>query len=175
MENENKTPEEEKDKKPEAEKPAEKAEENEPEKSAEKKSDEPKNESAKAEEKEPDGKQADEGGEGAAEKPEPVAAPDSKDEEILRLKTQIAAMQLGVKPDCMEDAVAIAESYVKAGKNDDINSALTAVIKKYPDMKSDGSDSKKQGGFKVGAGSSEKEENADSSRLASAFGLRKKK
>ncbi len=147
----------------------------EPEKSAEKKSDEPKNEPAKAEEKEPDGKQADEGGEGAAEKPEPVAAPDSKDEEILRLKTQIAAMQLGVKPDCMEDAVAIAESYVKAGKNDDINSALTAVIKKYPDMKSDGGDSKKQGGFKVGAGSSEKEENADSSRLASAFGLRKKK
>ena len=54
-----------------------------------------------------------------ADKPESEpapAVPDAKDEEILRLKTQIAAMSLGVKPDCMDDAVAIAESYVKSGK-----------------------------------------------------------
>lgn len=84
-------------------------------------------------------------------------------------------MQLGVKPDCMDDAVAIAESYVKAGKNEDINSALSAVVKKYPDMKAEGGDSRKQGGFKVGAGSSDKEEKEDSSRLSNAFGIRKKK
>lgn len=116
-----------------------------------------------------------------ADKPEPEpapeapAVPDAKDEEILRLKTQIAAMSLGVKPDCMDDAVAIAESYVKSGKSEDINSALSAVVKKYPDMKADGSDGKKQGGFKVGAGSSDKEEKPDNSRLDNAFGIKKKK
>ena len=107
-------------------------------------------------------------------KPAP-AVPDAKDEEILRLKTQIAAMSLGVKPDCMDDAVAIAESYVKSGKSEDINSALSAVVKKYPDMKADGSDGKKQGGFKVGAGSSDKDEKPDNSRLDNAFGIKKKK
>ena len=113
-----------------------------------------------------------------ADKPEsePASAvPDAKDEEILRLKTQIAAMSLGVKPDCMDDAVAIAESYVKSGKNEDINSALSAVVKKYPDMKADGGEGKKQGGFKVGAGSSDKEEKPDNSRLDNAFGIKKKK
>lgn len=113
-----------------------------------------------------------------ADKPESEpapAVPDAKDEEILRLKTQIAAMSLGVKPDCMDDAVAIAESYVKSGKNENINSALSAVVKKYPDMKADGSDGKKQGGFKVGAGSSDKEEKPDNSRLDNAFGIKKKK
>ena len=112
-----------------------------------------------------------------ADKPESEpapAVPDAKDEEILRLKTQIAAMSLGVKPDCMDDAVAIAESYVKSGKSEDINSALSAVVKKYPDMKADGSDGKKQGGFKVGAGS-DKNEKPDNSRLDNAFGIKKKK
>ena len=84
-------------------------------------------------------------------------------------------MSLGVKPDCMDDAVAIAESYVKSGKNEDINSALSAVVKKYPDMKADVGDSKKQGGFKVGAGSSDKNEKSDNSRLDNAFGIKKKK
>lgn len=83
--------------------------------------------------------------------------------------------ELGVKPDCMDDAVAIAESYVKSGKSEDINSALSAVVKKYPDMKADVGDSKKQGGFKVGAGNSDKEEKPDNSRLDNAFGIKKKK
>lgn len=107
--------------------------------------------------------------------PEAPATPDAKDEEILRLKTQIAAMSLGVKPDCMDDAVAIAESYVKSGKNEDINSALAAVVKKYPDMKGDGKDSgKKSGGFKVGADSSDSKK-ADDEKLSQAFGIKKKK
>ena len=165
-ENKKKSPEEEEKKPPEA--PAE--EEKDMDKPDEPKSGEP----AKPEEKAPDEKQADENGEGAAE-PEKPDFPDDKDEEILRLKTQIAAMQLGVKPDCMDDAVAIAERYVKAGKNEDINSELSAVVKKYPDMKAEGGDSRKQGGFKVGAGSSDKEEKEDSSRLSNAFGIRKKK
>ncbi|MGN0576875.1 MAG: hypothetical protein ACI4J2_12705 [Ruminococcus sp.] len=106
-ENKKKSPEEEEKKPPEA--PAEEGKDMD-------KPDEPKpGEPAKPEEKAPDENQADENGEGAAE-PEKPDSPDDKDEEILRLKTQIAAMQLGVKPDCMDDAVAIAESYVKAGK-----------------------------------------------------------
>ena len=94
-------------------------------------------------------------------------APDEKDQEILRLKTQIAAMQLGIKPDCIEDAVAVAESYVRNGSQQDINAALSAVVKKYPDMKGEGdkkSDGKKQGGFKVGAGSSDTDEKKPQSK-----------
>ena len=162
METEKKTPEEEK--KPDA--PA-----------AEQK-DEPKPEEKPAENKQTDDNGTAEKPEEKADKPESEpapAVPDAKDEEILRLKTQIAAMSLGVKPDCMDDAVAIAESYVKSGKNEDINSALSAVVKKYPDMKADVGDSKKQGGFKVGAGSSDKNEKSDNSRLDNAFGIKKKK
>ena len=98
--------------------------------------------------------------------------PDPKDEEILKLKTQLNAVQLGILPVCLEDATAIAESYVKSGKCKDINSALNEVVKKYPSMKSDSKDAKK-GGFKVGA-DSDKQNKTDESRLANAFGIRKK-
>ena len=82
--------------------------------------------------------------------------------------------ELGVKPDCMDDAVAIAESYVKSGKSEDINSALSAVVKKYPDMKADVGDSKKQGGFKVGAGSSDKEKSPTTADLITLSVSRKR-
>ncbi len=174
MEPEKKTPEEEKKPTPAAEqkdepKPEEKPAEN---KQTDDNGTADKPDESKAEEKKDDKPEE------KADKPESEpapAVPDAKDEEILRLKTQIAAMSLGVKPDCMDDAVAIAESYVKSGKNEDINSALSAVVKKYPDMKADGGDGKKQGGFKVGAGSSDKEEKPDNSRLDNAFGIKKKK
>lgn len=181
-------PEEEKDKEtsenPEQEKPETEKEEQKPE-------DKPKDE--KSEDKAPDDKQADENGEGEApekadEKPEDKPddpeekkdefspAADPKDEEILKLKTQIAAMQMGFKPECMEDAVVLAESYVKSGLEKDINSALSAVMKKYSDWKADGgkSDSKKSGGFKVGAGEPEKKP-TDDEKLNNAFGIKKKK
>ena len=157
MDEKKKTPEEEQEKKaapaeekkeePKAdEKPADKADEN----------------SADKEQPASDDSQADENGEGAdepADKPEQPAPagdkPDEKDEEILRLKTQIAAMQLGVSAEAMEDAVALAESYVRNGSAKDISAALSAVVKKYPDMKDkEGA----AGGFKVGAGASEAEE-----------------
>lgn len=134
---------------------------------------EEKKDESKAEEKPAvDDSQADENGEGAdkpAEDKQDSAenAPDEKDQEILRLKTQIAAMQLGIKPDCIEDAVAVAESYVRNGSQQDINAALSAVVKKYPDMKGEGgkkSDGKKQGGFKVGAGSSDTDEKKPQSK-----------
>lgn len=154
MDEKKKTPEEEQEKKavpaeekkeePKAdEKPADKADEN----------------SADKEQPASDDSQADENGEGAdepADKPAPAGdKPDEKDEEILRLKTQIAAMQLGVSAEAMEDAVALAESYVRNGSAKDISAALSAVVKKYPDMKGkEGA----AGGFKVGAGSSDTEE-----------------
>lgn len=154
MDEKKKTPEEEQEKKappaeekkeePKAdEKPADKADEN----------------SADKEQPASDDSQADENGEGAdepADKPEPAGdKPDEKDEEILRLKTQIAAMQLGVSAEAMEDAVALAESYVRNGSAKDISAALSAVVKKYPDMKGKEGTA---GGFKVGAGSSDTEE-----------------
>lgn len=175
MEPEKKTPEEEK--KPDAPAIEQKDEPKPEEKSAENKQTDDNGMAEKPDESKAEDKKDDKPEE-KADKPEsePVpAVPDAKDEEILRLKTQIAAMSLGVKPDCMDDAVAIAESYVKSGKSEDINSALSAVVKKYPDMKADGSDGKKQGGFKVGAGNSDKEEKPDNSRLDNAFGIKKKK
>lgn len=158
-EEEKKTPdthEEKKDEPKAEEKPADKADEN----------------PADKEQPAVDDSQADENGEGAdkpAEDKQDNAenAPDEKDQEILRLKTQIAAMQLGIKPDCIEDAVAVAESYVRNGSQQDINAALSAVVKKYPDMKGEGgkkSDGKKQGGFKVGAGSSDIDEKKPQSK-----------
>lgn len=158
-EEEKKTPdthEEKKDEPKAEEKPADKADEN----------------PADKEQPAVDDSQADENGEGAdkpAEDKQDSAenAPDEKDQEILRLKTQIAAMQLGIKPDCIEDAVAVAESYVRNGSQQDINAALSAVVKKYPDMKGEGdkkSDCKKQGGFKVGAGSSDTDEKKPQSK-----------
>ncbi len=162
-----KIPGEEEEKKPEA-----------PEKENPVKSDEPKEGEA------PDDKQPDENGEGAKaedvpkEEPKPEEKPpeptaDPRDEEILRLKTQIAAMQLGVKPECVEDATVVAENYVKSGKCKDINSALSEVVKKYPDMKADGKAGEKNG-FKVGAGSQKTGEKADDTKLSKAFGIKKK-
>lgn len=137
----------------------------------EKKADEPKNEGGKPEELvKPDEKSEEQ----PKEEIKPENNSDEKDAEILRLKTQISAMQSGIKPDCVEDAVAIAESYIKTGKSTDINTALSEVVKKYPDMKSDSKDTKKQGGFKVGA-ENQKEETIDESKLDNAFGIRKKK
>ena len=178
METEKKTPEEEK--KPDAPAPEQKDEPKPEEKPAENKQTDDNGTADKPDESKAEDKKDDKPEEKADKsEPEPApeapAVPDEKDEEILRLKTQIAAMSLGVKPDCMDDAVAIAESYVKSGKNDDINSALSAVVKKYPDMKADGGEGKKQGGFKVGAGSTDKEEKPDNSRLDNAFGIKKKK
>lgn len=175
MEPEKKTPEEEK--KPDAPATEQKDEPKPEEKPAENKQTDDNGTAEKPDESKAEDKKDDKPEE-KADKPESEpapAVPDAKDEEILRLKTQIAAMSLGVKPDCMDDAVAIAESYVKSGKSEDINSALSAVVKKYPDMKADGTDGKKQGGFKVGAGSSDKEEKPDNSRLDNAFGIKKKK
>lgn len=155
-EEEKKTPdthEEKKDEPKAEEKPADKADEN----SADKEQ--------PAEDKQDKQEQTSEDKSDEQEKPE--NAPDEKDQEILRLKTQIAAMQLGIKPDCIEDAVAVAESYVRNGSQQDINAALSAVVKKYPDMKGEGgkkSDSKKQGGFKVGAGSSDTDEKKPQSK-----------
>lgn len=158
-----------------------------PEEEEQKKSETPQEE-PKEEKPAPDDKQTDENGEGADKaenKPEPDKSPekeepkpeekpfenvpDPKDEEILRLKTQIAAMNLGIKPECVEDAVAIAESYVKSGKCKDTQSALSEVVKKYPDMKGEG----KTGGFKVGADSS-KNDKTDDNQLDRAFGIKKK-
>lgn len=154
MDEKKKTPEEEQEKKA---PPAE--EKKEEPKTDEKPADKADENSADKEQPASDDSQADENGEGAdepADKPEQPAPagdkPDEKDEEILRLKTQIAAMQLGVSAEAMEDAVALAESYVRNGSAKDISAALSAVVKKYPDMKGkEGA----AGGFKVGAGASE--------------------
>lgn len=172
MDEKKKTPDEEEQKAPAA--PEEKSEppkadENPPEEKPEQEpapAEEPPKEETPKEEPEPDAPE---------EEPAPeVPAEDPKDKEILQLKTQIAAMKLGIQADCVEDAVAVAEMLVSTGKSDSVDAALTAVVKKYPNMKG-GDGGKKSGGFKIGAGSSESSDKPDTSRLSSAFGIKKKK
>lgn len=177
MAEEKKKPEEEEQKKsesPEAEKPEEKKE------------DPPK--SGDAEGKASDDKQADENGGGAEskseEKPEPeekspsdvpeLSENDKLKAENLTLKTQLEALKIGFKPDCIEDAVVLAENLVKRDGSD-IAAALQSIAKKYPDWKSDAKSDKSAGGFKVGADAPKSKQNAVDESLDKAFGLRKKK
>ena len=167
MDEKKKTPDEEEQKAPAA--PEEKSE---PPKADEKSPEEkPEQEPAPAEEPPKEEPEPD----APEEEPAPeVSSEDPKDKEILQLKTQIAAMKLGIQADCVEDAVAVAEMLVSTGKSDSVDAALTAVVKKYPNMKG-GDGGKKSGGFKIGAGSSESSDKPDTSRLSSAFGIKKKK
>lgn len=162
-----------------------------PEAPAEGKKEEPAKDE-KPEEKASDESSADENGEGAAadkkpeekqeDKPAEEKAPeapqlskvDALKAENLTLKTKLEALSIGFAPDCLDDAVTLAEAIVKRDGTD-ISAALQAVAKKYPDWKSDAKDSKSKGGFKVGADSSEKEKKADDDRLSAAFGIKKKK
>lgn len=60
------------------------------------------------------------------EEPAPeVPAEDPKDKEILQLKTQIAAMKLGIQADCVEDAVAVAEMLVSRPGTQRIRPSMT--------------------------------------------------
>lgn len=54
-----------------------------------------------------------------------VPAEDPKDKEILQLKTQIAAMKLGIQADCVEDAVAVAEMLVSRPGTQRIRPSMT--------------------------------------------------
>lgn len=174
-------------KKPEEETPQD---EKKPEAPAEENPAQEKKEEPAKEEKASDDKQADENGEGAdappteekgEEKPEEEKTPEapklSETDELraenLRLKTQLEAMKVGFNPECLEDAVVLAENIVKRDGSD-ISAALQAVAKKYPDWKSGGKEEKSKAGFKVGA-DTPKDKKADDEQLNSAFGIRKKK
>lgn len=172
-------------KNPEGETPEEKK----PDTPPEDKPTEPPKEEPKAEENKPaesgEGEQTEEQPEAPPEKPKEEtpaeSAPpelsneDKLKEENFRLKTQLEAVKIGFNPDVIEDAVVLAENIVKKDGSD-IAKALQAVAKKYPDWKAEskGEDSKKKGGFKVGADSS-KQTSADDEKIRQAFGLKNKK
>ena len=174
---ENKAPEEEKDKKTEAE-------QTEP----------------KTEQSAPDDKQADENGEGAAAQPEqaeppteeapteetaseteakaetapdPSAELETLREENTRLKAQLEAHKAGFKGEYIEDAVLIAEHGAKRDGTT-IEEALQAVAKKYPEWKHTAGEGGKSG-FKVGAEPPKEDNTAVDDQLDAAFGIRKKK
>ena len=177
MDLENKAPEEEKDKKTEAE-------QTEP----------------KTEQPAPDDKQADEDGEGAAAQPEqaeppteeapaeetaseteakaetapdPSAELEQLREENVRLKAQLEAHKAGFKGEYIEDAVLIAEHGAKRDGTT-IEEALQAVAKKYPEWKHTAGEGGKSG-FKVGAEPPKEDNAAVDDKLDEAFGIRKKK
>ena len=180
MDLENKAPEEEKDKKTEAE-------QTEP----------------KTEQPAPDDKQADENGEGADVQPEqaeqeapaeqtpaetkpeaeaeteaepaadPAAELEQLREENVRLKAQLEAHKAGFKGEYIEDAVLIAEHGAKRDGTT-IEEALQAVAKKYPEWKHTAGEGGKSG-FKVGAEPPKEDNTAVDDKLDEAFGIRKKK
>ena len=180
MDLENKAPEEEKDKKTEAE-------QTEP----------------KTEQPVPDDKQADENGEGAAAQseqaeqeapaeqtpaetkpeaeaetkaetaPDPAAELEQLREENVRLKAQLEAHKAGFKGEYIEDAVLIAEHGAKRDGTT-IEEALQAVAKKYPEWKHTAGEGGKSG-FKVGAEPPKEDNTAVDDKLDEAFGIRKKK
>ena len=149
-------------------KPPEKPQEKSEEKPADEKQDN--NEGAKLEEK-----PTDESREEAPPEAEPpkLSVEDQLKAENLTLKTQLEAMKLGFRPDCIEDAVVLAENIVKRDGSD-IATALQAVAKKYPDWKQQANDKEKhKGGFKIGSdGGNSKQTSED--KLNKAFGIKKK-
>lgn len=95
---------------------------------------------------------------------------DQLKEENFRLRTQMTARDIGFRPDVIEDAVILAESIVKRDGSD-IEKALQAVAKKYPDWKADGENKSKKG-FKIGADNSNAKSTSED-KLKSAFGIKR--
>lgn len=179
MENENKTPEEDKDKKLEAEKPAEEAaaaEEPKAETAAETPSEAP---AEQTEETTPETEETAPAAESEPSESAPEAAPDYKAEndelraENARLKAQLEAHNAGFKGEYIEDAVLIAENAAKRDGTT-IVEALQAVAKKYPEWKHT-TDEKGKSGFKVGADTPKEDKTAEDKSLDEAFGIRRKK
>ena len=176
MDNENTTPTEEKDKKPEAENSAGKAEEPKAETAPETPSEAP---APQAEETTPETEETAPAAESEPSESAPEAAPDYKAEndelraENARLKAQLEAHNAGFKPEYIEDAVLIAEN---AANRDGITitEALQAVAKKYPEWKHT-ADEKGKSGFKVGAETPKEDNAAVDDSLDEAFGIRRKK
>ena len=107
--------------------------------------------------------------------PPKLSAEDELKAENFRLKTQLEAMKVGFNPDCIEDAVVLAENIVKRDGSD-IATALQSVAKKYPDWKTDSKDNKgSKVGFKIGADRNADEGKATEDRLNEAFGIKKRK
>ena len=180
MDNENTTPAEEKDKKPEAEKPAEKAEEKAKEPKAETAPETPSGATEEqAEETTPE--TTEEAAESKPEQPEetqeesadPAAELEALRAENTRLKAQLEAHNTGFKPEYIEDAVLIAENAVSRD-GITITEALQAVAKKYPEWKHTAGDTGKTG-FKVGAEAPREDTAAEDASLDEAFGIRRKK
>ena len=180
MDNENTTPAEEKDKKPEAEKPAEKAEEKAKEPKAETAPETPSGATEEqAEETTPE--TTEEAAESKPEQPEetqeesadPAAELEALRAENTRLKAQLEAHNTGFKPEYIEDAVLIAENAVSRD-GITITEALQAVAKKYPEWKHT-ADEKGKSGFKVGAETPKEDNAAENEQLDEAFGIRRKK
>lgn len=86
---------------------------------------------------------------------------------ISELETKNACYKLGIKEDCIEDAVALAERLVN--DKTDISAALGKVLEKYPVFKADKSKPAATGVH------TETTKETDDSALRKAFGLPPKK
>ena len=86
---------------------------------------------------------------------------------ISELETKNACYKLGIKEDCIEDAVVLAEKFVN--DKTDISAALSKVLEKYPVFKADKSKPAATGVH------TETTKETDDSALRKAFGLPPKK
>jgi hypothetical protein len=176
MDNENTTPTEEKDKKP------EQAEESKPEAET---ATETSSEAPEEQTEETTPPTAETAPEAEPEQPEetPEAAPEegeTLEAKVERLEAENAALKAreearkaGFKNEYVEDAVIIAE-YGAKRDGTTITEALQAVAKKFPEWKQT-ADDKGKGGFKAGAGEPKENTAAEDASLDEAFGIRRKK
>ena len=86
---------------------------------------------------------------------------------ISELETKNVCYKLGIKEDCIEDAVALAEKLVN--DKTDISAALSKILEKYPVFKADKSKPSATGVH------TETTKETDDSALRKAFGLPPKK
>lgn len=89
-----------------------------------------------------------------SESPDHAAELAAMKAELMEAKAQSAAARIGIKSDCIEDAVYLAVRAAQKESDgdpdeDDIKAALAQVMKKHPEWKAGGNEANK--GFRVGA------------------------
>lgn len=136
----------------------------------------------KPEDSEPEAEKADES-EGQQEKPagestefqaDSTAQIEELRAENVRLKTQLAARDIGFLAEVSDDAVMLAQGIAERDGTD-VSEALKAVAKKYPSWTKAAESNSTKGGFRLGADGNGGTADDSEEKLSRIFGIRKKR